>query len=310
MKKMILILIGISIMCFAGKLNINYNNGTTSTEIDFSQIVKMQIAPKGFVYVEGGTFQMGDHFAEGNSDELPVHTVTVSDFYMGKYEVTQAEWTEYMDARSWSTSYGLGDSYPAYSVSWYRIIKYCNKRSMAEGLTPCYTINSSTDPADWGAVPTSDNATWNAAICNWSVNGYRLPSEAEWEYAARGEDIRYSGCHEETDLKKYAWYNANNSPSGSKPVGTKLPNQLGLYDMSGNLYEWCWDCYGSTYYQTCYDQGTVTKPYGPSTGSYRVVRGGYWAVPATECRVAFRSYGYPYDGIAGYVVGFRLSRTP
>jgi len=312
MKKMILILIGISIMCFAGTLSINYNNGTTSTEIDFSEIVKMQIAPKGFVVVEGGTFQMGDHFAEGNSNELPVHTVTVSDFYMGKYEVTQAEWSAYMPAENWS-SYGTGDNYPAYDVSWYKIIKYCNLRSMAEGLNPVYTINSSTNPADWGAVPTSSNATWDAAICNWSANGYRLPSEAEWEYASRGglhnnDNLRYSGCNLETDLTNYAWYDANYSPSGSKPVGTKLPNQLGLYDMSGNLWEWCWDWYGSTYYQTCYDQGTVTNPYGPTTGSYRVVRGGSWGYAAYYCRVAYRIYVYP-NGSSG-LMGFRLSRTP
>ena len=307
MKKMILILIGVSIMCFAGTLSINYNNGTTSTEIDFSEIVKMQIAPKGFVFVEGGTFQMGDHFAEGNNHELPVHTVTVSDFYMGKYEVTQAEWSQYMPAESWSSTHGVGDTYPAYYVNWYKTIKFCNLRSMAEGLTPCYTINSSTDPADWGAVPTSNDATWDAAICNWSANGYRLPSEAEWEYAARGglhhgDNFRYSGCHEQSDLTNYAWYSAN-SDFSTHPVGTKLPNQLGLYDMSGNLWEWCWDWYGS------YTSDSVTNPYGPTTGSRRVSRGGGWDwySPAV-LRVAYRFDYTPYYSYADH--GFRLSRTP
>ena len=270
--------------------------------------------PEGFVFVQGGTFDMGDHFNEGGSAERPVHSVTLNSFYIGKYLVTQKEWTDYMPARSWSSSYGLGDTYPAYYVSWYRILVYCNLRSMAEGLTPVYTINSSTNPADWGTVPTSNNATWNAVVCNWSANGYRLPTEAEWEYAARGgvhhtDNYRYSGCHEESDLTNYAWYTANNSPSGSKPVGTKLPNQLGLYDMSGNLFELCWDWYGSTYYQDCFDQGTVTNPYGPTTVSGRVRRGGYWVSCDYYCRVAYRGYdspGYGDDADGG----FRLSRTP
>jgi len=307
MKKMILILIGVSIMCFAGKLNINYNNGTTSTEIDFSEILKIEIAPKGFVIVEGGTFQMGDHFSEGYSQEFPLHSVTLNSFYMGKYEVTQAEWSQYMPAENWS-SYGTGDNYPAYYVSWYEIIKYCNLRSMAEGLTPVYTINSSTDPADWGTVPTSSNATWDAAICNWSANGYRLPTEAEWEYAARGglhhgDDIRYSGCHEEADLTNYAWYEANNSTIGSKPIGTKLPNQLGLYDMSGNLWEWCWDWYGS------YTSDAQTEPTGPATGATRIKRGGDCFTYAYYCRVSFRDGYDPYYSSSNGI-GFRLSRTP
>ena len=262
--------------------------------------------PEGFVLIPGGTFQMGDSFSEGSSNELPVHSVTLSSFYMGKYEVTQAEWSQYMPAENWS-SYGTGDNHPAYYVSWYKIIKYCNLRSMAEGLTPCYTINSSTNPADWGDAPTSSNAIWNAAICNWSANGYRLPSEAEWEYAARGglhhgDNFRYSGCHEQSDLTNYAWYSAN-SDFSTHPVGTKLPNQLGLYDMSGNLWEWCWDWYGS------YTSDSVTNPYGPTTGSRRVSRGGGWDwySPAV-LRVAYRFDYTPYYSYADH--GFRLSRTP
>jgi len=287
-------------------------NGNYTDNKKFFQIsAKETPPPAGFVSIPAGTFQMGDSFWEGSTAERPVHSVTLSDFYMGKYEVTQAEWSQYMPAENWS-SYGTGDTYPVYYVSWYSILKYCNLRSMNEGLTPCYKISSSTDPVDWGAVPTTDNATWNAAICNWSANGYRLPTEAEWEYAARGgvhhgDNFRYSGSYLETDLTNYAWYSAN-SWSSTHPVGTKLPNQLGLYDMSGNLWEWCWDWYGSTYYQTCYDQGTVSNPTGPTTGS-RVLRGGSWGLDAYGCRVAFRYDLYPChsfytDG------GFRLSRTP
>ena len=265
--------------------------------------------PSGMVYVQGGTFNMGDHYSEGATNELPVHSVTLSNFYMGATEVTQAEWSAYMPAENWSFN-GTGDYYPAYYVSWYEIIKYCNLRSMAEGLTPCYTISSSTDPIVWGAVPTSDNTTWDSAVCNWNANGYRLPTEAEWEYAARGgtrnaDNYHYSGSDTIGDV---AWYSTNSSTT-SHPVGTKLPNQLGLYDMSGNLWERCWDWYGSTYYTTCNNLGTVTNPHGPTTSTSHVNRGGYWGYSADYCRVAGRNnYGRPYVSDWGY--GFRLSRTP
>ena len=290
------------------KITVTVSDGKAVATRDLDITVTDGTTPAGFVFVQGGTFQMGDSFSEGSTDERPVHSVTLNSFYMGKYLVTQKEWTEYMPARSWSTSYGLGDSYPAYNVSWYRILVYCNLRSMAEGLTPVYTINDSTDPAYWGAVPTSSNATWNAAISNWSANGYRLPTEAEWEYAARGgvhhgDNFRYSGCHETSDLTNYAWYSAN-SGSTSHPVGTKLPNQLGLYDMSGNLLEWCWDWYSSSYYSS----SPSSNPTGPTTGSNRVLRGGNWYNHAVFCRVANRSSFYPYGSL--FDGGFRLSRTP
>lgn len=281
------------------------DDGAEGTSNEITVTLNDGTTPAGFVFVQGGTFTMGDHFAEGDSDEVPTHSVTLSDFYMGATEVTQAEWTATMGSNP-ASGYGVGDTYPVYYVSWYSIMKYCNLRSMNEGLTPCYTISSSTDPADWGTVPTSTNTTWNAAICNWSANGYRLPSEAEWEYASRGgihnaDNLRYSGCNLETDLTNYAWYSAN-SGSSTHPVGTKLPNQLGLYDMSGNLWEWCWDWYGS------YTSDSVTNPTGPTTGSYRVKRGGGWGDAAGGCRVAGRGGNYPYYSY--HYIGFRLSRTP
>jgi formylglycine-generating enzyme required for sulfatase activity len=240
-----------------------------------------------FVNVPGGTFIMGDTRGVGYSDELPTHSVTLSSFYIGEYEVTQAEYSQYMQpAASWTSSLGLGDTYPAYYVSWYAILKYCNLRSIAEGLTPCYTISGSTNPAAWGAVPAYSNATWDAAICNWSANGYRLPTEAEWEYAARGAtnnpDYLYSGSD---DVGSVAWYIGNNTPNGTKSVGTKAPNGIGTHDMSGNLLEWCWDWYGS------YSSAPQTNPTGPSSGAYpfRLLRGGYWNITATGCRVSVRT---------------------
>ena len=261
--------------------------------------------PQDFVYVPGGTFTMGRTTGSGDSDELPTHTVTLNSFFIGTYEVTQAEYSQYMQPRpSWTSNYGLGDDYPAYYVSWYAILKYCNLRSMAEGLTPVYSISGSTNPANWGSVPTSNNSTWNAAICNWSANGYRLPTEAEWEYAARGAtntpDYLYSGSD---DLNAVAWYVGNNSPNGTKPVGTKAPNGLGLYDMSGNVFEWCWDWYSSSYYSS----SPSSNPTGLASGSSRVARGGYWYSSAYGCRVAFRSNYSPYSSFS--YLGFRLCRA-
>ncbi len=259
---------------------------------------------EGFVYIPGGTFTMGDTRGGGNSDELPIHSVTLNSFYMGKYEVTQSEYQAIMGSNPSHLSYGIGDNYPVNRVSWYAILKYCNLRSMAEGLTPVYTISGSTNPANWGTVPTSNNSIWNAVICNWSANGYRLPTEAEWEYAARGAsnnpDYLYSGSN---DINAVAWHSGNNTPEGTKPVGTKAPNEHSLYDMSGNLWEWCWDWYGSSYYSN----SSTDNPKGPSSGSGRGLRGGVWEYGAYLCRVAFRNYDNPYG--TGYGLGFRLCRS-
>ena len=261
----------------------------------------------GFVFVQGGSFTMGDTRGLGmQKNELPTHTITLNSFYIGKYEVTQAEYSQYMQpADSWSSSYGLGDNYPAYYVSWYAILKYCNLRSMAEGLTPCYTINGSTNPANWGSVPTSSDASWDAAICNWNANGYRLPTEAEWEYAARGAtnnpDYLNSGSD---DLNAVAWY-YDNSGHLSHPVGTKAPNQLGIYDMSGNLFERCWDWYSKDYYSS----SPRNNPTGPNSGTDRVVRSGCWeTLGVHHCRAASRYSGNPYSSISKFT-GFRLCRA-
>ena len=268
--------------------------------------------PEGFVLVEAGTFQMGSE--EGYDDNKPVHEVTITKpFYMGKYEVTQAEYEKYCSygSDSPSSDWGAGDNYPAYFVSWYDALVYCNKRSMAEGLTPCYSISDSTDPEDWGDVPTSWNSTlnstWNAVECNWNANGYRLPTEAEWEYAARAGDntvdsFTYSGTSDVNKLGDYAWY-GDNSNSTTHEVGTKSPNAYGLYDMSGNVWEWCWNWITDSY-DTEAEGGS--DPTGASAGSDRVIRGGSWNYSSGNCAVSYRDYYFPYGRTAN--LGFRVVR--
>jgi formylglycine-generating enzyme required for sulfatase activity len=230
------------------------------------------------VFVEGGTFQMGS--TNGYDDEKPVHTVTVKSFYMGKYEVTQKEWVAIMGS---NPSNFKGDNLPVEQVSWNDAIEYCNRLSQKEGLTPAYR----------GSV--------DSMVCNFNASGYRLPTEAEWEYAAKGGNkdyitYEYSGGN---GVDGVAWYGGN-SGSSTHPVGTKQPNSLGLYDMSGNVWEWCWDWYGS------YSGGSQTDPRGASSGSYRVFRGGGWHSVAAFVRSAFRSYYTPSSRY--FSLGFRLVR--
>ena len=264
--------------------------------------------PEGFVLIPAGTFQMGSNAGEDRNK--PVHEVTITkSFYMGKYEVTQAEYEKYCwyGGISPSSSYGDGDNYPAYYVSWYDALVYCNKRSMAEGLTPCYSISGNTDPSKWGTVPTSTDSTWNAVVCNWNANGYRLPTEAEWEYAARAGDntvgLIYSGTSDVNKLGEYAWY-AINSNSKTHRVGTKSPNAFGLYDMSGNVCEWCWN--RST---NSYDAETEggSDPTGASSGGGRVARGGGWNFFSDRFSVSFRGSDYP--SFCSNYVGFRVVRA-
>ena len=261
--------------------------------------------PEGFVLIPAGTFQMGSN--AGNDSDKPVHEVTITKpFYMGKYEVTQAEYEGYCNygEDNPSSSYGDGDNYPAYYVSWYDALVYCNKRSMAERLTPCYSISGNTDPSKWGTVPTSTDSTWNAVVCDWNANGYRLPTEAEWEYAARAGDntvdsLTYSGTSDVNKLGDYAWY--MDSANDAHEVGRKLPNAFGLYDMSGNVWEWCWN-----WNTDSYDAETEggSDPTGTSAGADRVLRGGGWDIFSDMSAVSYRFYYYPYR--RDYSFGFRV----
>jgi sulfatase modifying factor 1 len=233
---------------------------------------------KEMINIEGGTFKMGS--TERGSNENPVHVVTVSTFFIGKTEVTQELWETVMGS---NPSDFKGGKWSVENVSWYDIVEFCNKLSEKEGLQKAYSGNGS------------------GIACDFSSNGYRLPTEAEWEFAAKGgnqsKGYKYSGSN---DIDVVAWYSGN-SGSATHDVGAKQPNELGLYDMSGNVWEWCWDWYGDD------NSGSQTTPQGPNSGSRRVLRGGSWDYDAEHCRVAYRYRNDPGNGYNNY--GFRLVRT-
>jgi formylglycine-generating enzyme required for sulfatase activity len=257
-------------------------------------------------YVPAGTFQR---------DSDPANTSTVAAFHMSETEITRAQFTAVTGLADPTGCCSTGTDDPV-QVSWYRAIVFCNMLSMAEGLTPVYTISSSTDPAsaNWGPVPTVADQGWDAATMNWSANGYRLPTEMEWMWAAMGATGGTTGFLKEfagdpnpanpgDDINSYAWWGdvAGNSGSTTHPVGTKLANELGLYDMSGNLNEWCWDWWDNTY-----PVGSVTDYTGVPPTTLRVVRGGDWYFDATYATVANRGSRNPEVQDTDF--GFRVVR--
>jgi formylglycine-generating enzyme required for sulfatase activity len=272
--------------------------------------------PANMVRIAGGTFTMGSPLTEvDRSSNETQHSVTIADpFYIGKYEVTQKEWTDVMGTtiqqqrditdKNWPL-YGEGDNYPMYYVSWYEVIEYCNKRSEKEGLMPAYTIDKTR--SDGNNTNEDDNVKW-VVTWNRNANGYRLPTEAEWELACRAGTSTpfYTGDNITTNHANYNGnYLYNNNAKGEYrrktwEVGSGTPNPWGLYDMSGNVWEWCWDWFGSY-------SGTQTDPAGAAGGSYRVLRGGSWYDYAQYVRSAYRDAyapAYRYN----YLLGFRLVR--
>jgi formylglycine-generating enzyme required for sulfatase activity/outer membrane protein assembly factor BamB len=254
---------------------------------------KEESSTEWIVLVEGGTFHMGNTWGDGPPNEKPVHEVNLTyDFYMGKYEVTFEEYGEYCEdtGKSKPNDRGWGrGKHPVINVSWYDAIEYCNWLSEQEGLPKAYDEKGNL--LDKYGIVTTDIT---------KVEGYRLPTEAEWEYAARGgnesKGYKYAGSNY---LDEVAWYDDN---SGGHPheVGMKEPNELGIYDMSGNVYEWCQDWW---YY---YTDTPKTNPYNHQAGSSRVVRSGSWYCYAYLVRVANRNGGSP---VTRYNYGFRVCRT-
>ncbi|MBU1069911.1 SUMF1/EgtB/PvdO family nonheme iron enzyme [Myxococcota bacterium] len=266
---------------------------TTGCRADFVTLVD----------VPGGTFQR---------DATPTNLSTVSAFRMSETEITREQFSAVMGVDPSNLSYSTGVNDPVQMVRWYAAIAFCNKLSLLEGKTPVYTV-SGVDFAtlDYAQIPTVNDATWNAATANWAADGYRLPTEMEWMWAAMGADTANPGVVNTTGYLKafagstgsnlvddYVWY-ADNS-SGTKPVGTKFPNELGLYDMSGNVMEWCWDWY------VTYPVGAVTDYRGETPGTTRIRRGGSYSYSAGYVNVIYRGNSNPY--MLNYNNGFRVVR--
>jgi formylglycine-generating enzyme required for sulfatase activity len=286
--------------------------------------------PVGMVLIPAGSFTMGNCMSpsEGGSDELPLHTVYVSGFYMDRYEVTKALWDE---VYQWAITHGYtfdyagsgkASTHPVQSIDWYDCVKWCNARSEKEGRVPAY-YNSAAQTTPYRTGQINVQTSW----VNWN-SGYRLPTEAEWEKAARGGASGHRFPW--SDVDTIDWSRANyyslwsggvpfypydvNSTSGgnpaggsggwpyTSPVGSFAANGYGLYDMAGNVWEWCWDWYGA------YSSGSQSDPRGPTSSSSRVGRGGGLARYAMYCRSAIRSLSDPLYGVD--YLGFRSVLPP
>ncbi len=234
------------------------------------------------VLIPGGWFEMGSE--KGASDESPVHGVWVNSFLMDRYEVTQGLYDRFPLP---DPSHFKNPEHPTEQMNWTDATMYCNERSRTEGLEPCY-----------------NEETWE---CDFRANGYRVPTEAEWEYACRaGTKTKYSFGNDARKLKDYAWF-TENSFKKTHLVGKKKANPWGLYDMYGNVAEWCNDFYSASYYG-----GSPQKnPKGPAKGKERVLRGGAWNARADSCRSSYR-VGDPSINdtcLASDAIGFRCVRN-
>lgn len=248
------------------------------------------------VELPGGNFEMGDDSGY-NNDEKPAHRVEVSSFRMAKTETTWWQYGLYVAARGGEVAlpevpgWGISGDNPVVNVSWYDAIEYANWLSERQGVARAYPT-------------TGEDVRWDGP----RKPGYRLPTEAEWEYAARGgKQQEYAGTNNEEELGEYAWYDEN-SGSRTHVVGEKSANSFGLYDLSGNVYEWCWDWYDRDDYESYKEKGKVVNPLGPIEGSDRVFRGGSWDFSAGYCRSANRSIINP--GLRTDDIGFRLVFVP
>jgi formylglycine-generating enzyme len=305
---------------------------TNSSAARFFRLSLVPPTTNGMVLIPAGSFTMGNCMdpGEGNSAELPLHTANVSAFYMDTNLITYALWT---NVYQWATNHGYNfdtvgsckaTNHPVLRANWYDAVKWCNARSEMAGLTPCYYTNASLSEM---SICRSGQFDLDTNWVSWVANGYRLPTEAEWEKAARGgaaghrfpwsdaDTIDWSRANYNSywsggvpyypyDVNPTSGYDTNFTSGGTpytSPVGSFAPNGYGLYDMAGNVWEWCWDCYDGAYYSS----SPATDPRGPasSPNSDRLLRGGFWDNNASLARCAVRRHSWPSN--ANVVIGFR-----
>ena len=264
------------------------------------------------VFVEGGSFLMGSSTG-ARDDEKPSHSINITDFYISKFEITWSKWTEIYNwavlndyqflntgiAGNSGIDEDDNENEPVTEISWYDAVIWCNAASEYDGLNPVYSL-------DGVVLNDGTYIDWNddSILCDWTLDGWRLPTEAEWEYAARGgnTDTNSGDYAGDSNIDNVAW-NPTNSGSDTHPVGLKAPNELGLFDMSGNAWEMCWDWYDSDYY----DGSPTIDPTGPVNGTDKVRRGGCWEYTEYSCTVYTRDQLPPH--FAHNYNGFRLSRS-
>ena len=295
-----------------GKFTITPDAANPDTPCRINAQGKLTLVPEGFEKVAGITITGNETWTPASEVFVNGRSLTIPDLIVSDHEVTRGEFKEVMGtdpSPSFAKAYDkdgnelTGDAVlnnPVNYVNWYMAIAYCNKLSIKEGLTPAYAVSGIVwENLTYSDIPTSSNTDWDAATCNFDADGYRLPTEAEWEWLARGgQTYTYAGSNTVDDV---AWYTNNTNDTGSREVKTKAANGYGLYDMSGNVMEWCWDWYNGSI-------SSSTGASGASSGSDRVMRGGSSCFGSDNlCKVAYRNWYGPYDRNTQY--GFRVVRN-